>query len=102
VDWTGQKKKILHGMLRWKTKKNIARLKKLQLTDLRIQACADRTALTGQRPVQPVHNAGSTGFDQDGPGEIWLKTAELKFSFEVQLASASWTRKFSWSSQLSP
>jgi hypothetical protein len=74
------KKRILHGMLRWKTKKNTARLKKLQLTDLRGQACADRTALTGQRPVQPVHNAGSTGFDQDGPGKIWLKAAELKFS----------------------
>jgi hypothetical protein len=59
------------------------------------QACADRPALTGQRPVQPVYNTGSTGFDQDGPGKIWLKAAELKFSSEVQLASSSWTRKFS-------
>jgi hypothetical protein len=77
VEATGQKEK------------NVARLKKPQLTDLRGQACADRTALTGQRPVQPVHNAGSTGFNQDGPGKIWLKTAELKFSSEVQLASSS-------------
>jgi hypothetical protein len=76
-----KRKKIMHGMLRGKTKKNTARLKKLQLTDLRGQACADRTALTGQRPVQPVYNAGSTGFDQDGPGKIWLKAAELKFSW---------------------
>jgi hypothetical protein len=50
------------------------------------QACADRPALTGQRPVQPVFNTGSTGFGQDGPGKIWLKTAELKFSSKVQLA----------------
>ena len=49
-----------------------ARLKKLQVTDLRGQA--------SQRPVQPVHYAGSTGFNQDGPGKNWLKTAELKFS----------------------
>jgi hypothetical protein len=84
-----EEKKILHDMLRGKTKKNTARLKKLQLTDLRGQACTDRTALTGQRPVQPVHNAGSTGFDQDGPGKIWLKPAELKFSSEVQLTSYS-------------
>jgi hypothetical protein len=53
-------------------KKGVARLKKLQVTDLRGQA--------GQRPVQPVHYAGSTGFNQDGPGKNWLKTAELKFS----------------------
>jgi hypothetical protein len=71
------------------------------------QACADRPARTdlrgqtGQRPVQPVFNAGSTGFDQDGPGKIWLKAAELKFSSEVQLASSSWTRKFRKPSQLS-
>jgi hypothetical protein len=45
------------------------------------ETCADRTALTGQRPVQPVYNAGSTGFDQDGPGKIWLKAGELKFSW---------------------
>jgi hypothetical protein len=63
--------------------------KELQLTDLRGQACADRPALTDQRPVQPVFNAGSTGFDQDGPGKIWLKAAGLKFSSEVQLASSS-------------
>jgi hypothetical protein len=68
---------------------------------------ADRPARTGLRgqtgqiPVQPVHYAGSTGYNQDGPGKKWLKTAELKFSSEVQLASSSWTRKFSWSSQLS-
>jgi hypothetical protein len=49
--------------------KGVARLKKLQVTDLRGQA--------SQRPVQPVHNAGSTGFNQDGPGKNWLKTAEL-------------------------
>jgi hypothetical protein len=49
--------------------KGAARLKKLQVTDLRGQA--------SQRPVQPVHNAGSTGFNQDGPGKNWLKTAEL-------------------------
>ena len=61
--------------------KGAARLKKLQVTDLRGQ--------TGQRPVQPVHYAGSTGFNQDGPGKIWLKAAELKFSSEVQLASSS-------------
>jgi hypothetical protein len=91
-----EEKKILHGMLRGKTKKNTARLKKLQLTDLRGQACADRTALTGHRPVQPVHNAGSTGFDQDGPGKIWLKAAELKFSWpppaelESSAGQASW------------
>jgi hypothetical protein len=65
-----------------KKKKDYARLKKeLQMTDLRGQACADRPALTGQRPVQPVFNAGSTDFDQDGPGKIWLKAAELKFSW---------------------
>jgi hypothetical protein len=52
--------------------KGVARLKKLQVTDLRGQA--------GQRPVQPVHYVGSTGFNQDGPGKNWLKTAELKFS----------------------
>jgi hypothetical protein len=87
---TGLKEKILHGLQRGKNKeKNTARLKKLQLTDLRGQACADRPALTGQRPVQPVYNAGSTGFDQDGPGKIWLKAAELKFSSEVQLTSSS-------------
>jgi hypothetical protein len=28
---------------------------------------------TGQRPVQLVFKAGSTGFDQNGPGKIWLK-----------------------------
>jgi hypothetical protein len=50
-----------------------ARLKKLQVTDLRGQA--------GQRPVQPVHQGGSTAFNQDGPGKDWLKTAELKFSW---------------------
>jgi hypothetical protein len=55
--------------------------KELQLTDLRGQACADRPALSGQRPVQPVFNADSTGFGQDGPGKIWLKAAELKFSW---------------------
>jgi hypothetical protein len=49
-------------LLLGKTKTNTARLKRLQLTDLRGQ--------TGQRPVQPVFNAGSTGFDQDGPGKI--------------------------------
>jgi hypothetical protein len=53
--------------------KGAARLKKVQVTDLRGQA--------GQRPVQPVHYAGSTGFNQDGPGKNWLKTAELKFSY---------------------
>jgi hypothetical protein len=53
------------------------------------KAAADRPARTGLRgqtgqiPVQPVHYAGSTGFNQDGPGKIWLKTAELKFSTEV-------------------
>jgi hypothetical protein len=65
------------------------------------QTCADRPALTDQRPVQPVFNASSTGFGQDGPGKIWLKAAELKFSSKVQLASSSWTRKFGWPSQLS-
>ena len=63
------------------SQKGAARLKKLQVTDLRGQA--------GQRPVQPVHYAGSTGFNQDGPGKNWLKAAELKFSSEVQLASSS-------------
>ena len=62
---------------RWKRpvnkEKDAPRLKRLQLTDLRGQ--------TGQRPVQPVHYAGSTGFNQDGPGKNWLKTAELKFSY---------------------
>jgi hypothetical protein len=59
------------------------------------KGAADRPARTGlrgqtgQRPVQPVHYAGSTGFNQDGPGKNWLKTAELKFSSEVQLASSS-------------
>jgi hypothetical protein len=76
-------------------------LRALQLMTACEQACADRSALTGQRPVQPVYNADSTGFDQDGPGKIWLKAAELKFSSEVRLASSSWTRKFSWPSQLS-
>jgi hypothetical protein len=52
--------------------KGAARLKKLQVTDLRGQA--------GQRPVQPVHQGGSTAFNQDGPGKNRLKTAELKFS----------------------
>jgi hypothetical protein len=101
---TGQPQKKVTGVLarQWRsdrTKKNLheeatgqekvlrdkrkgdARLKKVQVTDLRGQA--------GQRPVQPVHYAGSTGFNQDGPGKNWLKTAELKFSFEVQLASSS-------------
>jgi hypothetical protein len=70
-------------------------------------AAADRPAWTGlrgqtgQRQVQPVHYAGSTGFNQDGPGKNWLKTAELKFSSEVQLASSSWTRKFSSAGQAS-
>jgi hypothetical protein len=70
-------------------KKILRDWKKLQRTDLRGQACADWS------------ETGSTGFGQDGPGKIWLKTTELKFSFEVQLASSSWTRKFSWPSQLS-
>jgi hypothetical protein len=82
-------------------KKILRDWKKLQRRDLRGQACADRAALTGQRPVQPVFHAGSTGFGQDGPGKIWLKAAELKFSSKVQLISSSWTRKFSWPSQLS-
>jgi hypothetical protein len=82
VDATGQKKKILRAL-----QKNCI-----------WQTCA---VLTSQRPVQPVFNAGSTGFDQDGPGKNWLKTAELKFSSEVQLTSSSWTWKFSWPSQLS-
>jgi hypothetical protein len=73
------KNKILHGMLRGK--KILRDWKKLQQTDLRGQACVDRPALTGQRPVQPVFNAGSTGFGQDGSGKIWLKAAELKFSW---------------------
>jgi hypothetical protein len=51
--------------------KGAARQKR-QVTDLRRQA--------GQRPVQPVHQGGSTAFNQDGPGKNWLKTAELKFS----------------------
>jgi hypothetical protein len=78
-------------------KKDSARLEKVVAdrparTGLRGQTCADRseTGSTGQRPVQPVFNAGSTGFGQDGPGKIWLKAAELKFSSEVQLASSSW------------
>jgi hypothetical protein len=29
----------------------------------------------------PIHYAGSTGFNQDGPGKNWLKAAELKFSW---------------------
>jgi hypothetical protein len=101
LDRTKEKDSAWHAAL--KNKKNTARLKKLQLTDLRGQVCADRTALTGQRPVQPVHNAGSTGFDQDDPGKIWLKAAELRFSSEVQLATpaelessagqASWAKK---------
>jgi hypothetical protein len=41
--------------------KGAARLNKLQVTDLRGQA--------GQRPVQPVHQGGSTAFNQDGPGK---------------------------------
>jgi hypothetical protein len=52
-------------------------------------ARTDLRGQTGQRPVQPVHYAGSTGFNQDGPGKNWLKAAELKFSSEVQLASSS-------------
>jgi hypothetical protein len=55
----------------------------MQRTDLR----ADRPALTGQRPVQPVNNTGSTGFGQGAPGKIWSKAAELKFNSEVQLVS---------------
>jgi hypothetical protein len=50
-------------------------------TGLRGQTCVDRPVLTGQRPVQPVFNTGSTGFGQDGPGKIWLKGAELNFSW---------------------
>ena len=86
-DRTGQKKRFY--MACCAAKKICTTEKELQLTDLRGQACADRPALTGQRPVQPVFNAGSTGFGQDGPGKIWLKAAELKFSSEVQLASSS-------------
>jgi hypothetical protein len=92
-DRTEEKYSARLTLLLEKTKTNPAWLKRLQLTDLHGQ--------TGQRQVQPVFNVGSTVFDQDGPGEIWLKAAELKFSSEVQLASSSWTRKFSWSSQLS-
>jgi hypothetical protein len=93
-DRTGQKKRFCMACC---AAKKSARLKK----NCSWQTCADRPALTGQRPVQPVFNAGSTGFGQDGPGKIWLKAAELKFSSEVQLASSSWTRKFSSPSQLS-
>jgi hypothetical protein len=78
---TGRKKRFC--MACYAAKKILRDWKKLQLTDLRGQACADRPALTGQRPVQPVFNAGSTGFGQDGPGKIWLKAAELKFSSKV-------------------
>jgi hypothetical protein len=60
-------------------KKVLRDWKKLQVTDLRGQA--------SQRPVQPVHQGGSTAFNQDGPGKNWLKTAELKFSCKVQLVS---------------
>jgi hypothetical protein len=98
-DRTGQKKRFC--MACYTAKKICTTEKELQLTDLRGQACADRPALTGQRPVQLVFNVGSTGFGQDGSGKIWLKAAELKFSSEVQLATSSWTRKFSWPSQLS-
>ena len=47
---------------------------------------ARQTLLQQSRParseqaVQPVHQGGSTAFNQDGPGEHRLKTAELKFS----------------------
>jgi hypothetical protein len=48
----------LHGLLRGKTMTNTARLKKLQLTDLRGQACADRPVRDrfnrSTMPVQPV------------------------------------------------
>jgi hypothetical protein len=85
-DATGQDRKKLHGLLRGKTKKKYCATEKAAAhrparTDLRGQ--------TGQRPVQPVFIAGSTGFDQDGPGKIWLKATELKFSSEVQLASSN-------------
>jgi hypothetical protein len=52
----------------------------------KLQVTADRPSWTGlrgqngQRPVQPVHQGGSTAFNQDGPGKNWLKTAEPKFS----------------------
>jgi guanyl-specific ribonuclease Sa len=47
---------------------------------------ARQTLLQQSRParseqaVQPVHQGGSTAFNQDGPGEHRLKIAELKFS----------------------
>jgi hypothetical protein len=88
-DRTAQKKGYAWPDAAARLKKILRDWKKLQRTDLRGQACADRPALTGQSPVQPVFNTGSTGFGQDGPDKIWLKTAELKFSSEVQLASSS-------------
>jgi hypothetical protein len=120
---TGQKK-ILHGALTllarlWpdSSKKNLRALQlsgcdrsKRKKDSARLtlergwkRTAADRPARTGLRGQTCADRSktGSTGFGQDGPGKIWLKTAELKFSSEVQLASSSWTRKFSWPSQLS-
>jgi hypothetical protein len=57
-DWLEKKIINLHGLLRGKTKTNTTRLKKLQLSDLRGQACADRPVRDrfnrSSMPVQPV------------------------------------------------
>jgi hypothetical protein len=83
-----RKKNMRAQQRKWPVKKNAVRpaesdQKKICASDT---AAADRPARTGlrgqtgQRPVQPVHHAGSTAFNHDGPGKNWLKTAELKFS----------------------
>jgi hypothetical protein len=83
-------------------KKVLCALHKATKKNLRVRHCCSWQTCVN-RPVRSDRaETGSTGFNQDGPGKNWLKTAELKFSSEVQLASSSWTRKFSWSSQLSP
>jgi hypothetical protein len=64
------KKKILHGLTLLRGRKRHYTTEK----SCSGQTCADRS------------ETGSTGFGQDGPGKILLKTAELKFSWPSHLS----------------